>query len=516
MSRARVPAGLHADRDDDLARDRVAARRDAAVDLRAHVVRAPRAAGRRRDPADDHGGARRDRARCQARRQPDVAGIQDRVRRRRRDEPQALSPPRRRNQLDRPRRGRLLLRGPDAVEAGGGHELRPGDDDHGRQPDQHGFAANDLVVLSTADTTSFSNPVAPTTDAKITLYDACIVQIQSISGTTITFFQNGNWGRSNNDHCANTAANTTMMYGFVAHYWRIDTATARHRRAPARGQRQPLGTTTWTDEAYDFTDIQASTYFYDGDGADTADPDVDGNRDWYSDRCRRRTPRRSSRPNLARAARDDDQPRLAHRSRRRGRLHRRDSEPRRFARRHVEQHVGNRASVTLPSPPTQLQGKRDLPLHHVPGRPAQPRSRAMKKQAGFTLMEVMVVVAIIAILATLAIVYIKPKTKPVDVSMRVGEMVREASREAVVVRHASPRCRARARPEGAHADHGIGGRSRRSRCSDSSRTRRRRRRASWSRSTTYTVPTRSRRTRTRTRSVRMRASRRSRRGARSR
>ena len=44
------------------------------------------------------------------------------------------------------------------------------------------FAVGDLVVLSTADTTSFSNPIAPTTDAKITKFDACVVMIQPIAG----------------------------------------------------------------------------------------------------------------------------------------------------------------------------------------------------------------------------------------------------------------------------------------------------------------------------------------------
>ena len=55
----------------------------------------------------------------------------------------------------------------------------------------------------------------------------------------------------------------------------------------------------------------------------------------------------------------------------------------------------------------------------------------MRRQAGFTLMEVMVVVAIIAILTTLALVYINPNSKAVDVSTGVGELFREASREAV-------------------------------------------------------------------------------------
>jgi prepilin-type N-terminal cleavage/methylation domain-containing protein len=54
-----------------------------------------------------------------------------------------------------------------------------------------------------------------------------------------------------------------------------------------------------------------------------------------------------------------------------------------------------------------------------------------RSQAGFTLTEMMVVVAIIAVLSTLAIVYISPKTKPIDVSNRFADLVREASREAV-------------------------------------------------------------------------------------
>ncbi|MDB4959441.1 MAG: hypothetical protein JWO36_7010 [Myxococcales bacterium] len=52
-------------------------------------------------------------------------------------------------------------------------------------------------------------------------------------------------------------------------------------------------------------------------------------------------------------------------------------------------------------------------------------------EAGFTLTEMMVVVAIMSILSTLAIVYLKPKTKPLDVANRFADLVREGSREAV-------------------------------------------------------------------------------------
>ncbi|MGE0549017.1 MAG: PilW family protein [Kofleriaceae bacterium] len=149
-----------------------------------------------------------------------------------------------------------------------------------------GFVANDLVVMSTP--TEVASIIDATNDAKVIEYAACVLQIDTVAGTVITFKQNGSYGRAGNDHCQSPPVqSSTYLYKFVARYWRIDrTTTARQAMGALQldttGALLGVVNTNFQDQAYGVVDLQVSTYYYDGNATDTADPDSDGNRDWYS------------------------------------------------------------------------------------------------------------------------------------------------------------------------------------------------------------------------------------------
>jgi hypothetical protein len=148
--------------------------------------------------------------------------------------------------------------------------------------DASAFSAGLLVVMSTPDLTTKPNPISAN-DAKLAYFDACILKVGTVAGNVITFSAAAPWGGTS--HCTTPAANSTMLYKFVAHAYRIDPA----RVGEGVLQVSPTGnlqtnTTDWSDLAYGFTDIQVSTqYFENLDVTDTADPDTDPQRDWYSD-----------------------------------------------------------------------------------------------------------------------------------------------------------------------------------------------------------------------------------------
>jgi prepilin-type N-terminal cleavage/methylation domain-containing protein len=150
-----------------------------------------------------------------------------------------------------------------------------------------GFVANDLVVMSTPDVTTLANPINPGADAKLVTFDACVLKIQAVSATTMTFSTAAPWGFAGNPHCiGNTTPNKTMIFKFVAHAYRIDPTVARLPDGVL--QMSPTGNlqtavNDWQDLAFGFTDLQVATQFFEaGDAVDTPDPDTDPTREWYS------------------------------------------------------------------------------------------------------------------------------------------------------------------------------------------------------------------------------------------
>jgi prepilin-type N-terminal cleavage/methylation domain-containing protein len=140
--------------------------------------------------------------------------------------------------------------------------------------------AGEVVVLSTPDVATPS-PIAET-DANIAVFTSCVVQVQSISGNLVELATGGDWGAPGNAHCSKPVPGSTMIYKFVAHYWRIDPARPELGALQLDRTGNLNGRSSFEDQAYGVTDLQVATYFYDGDGVDTSDPDDDGDRDWMS------------------------------------------------------------------------------------------------------------------------------------------------------------------------------------------------------------------------------------------
>jgi prepilin-type N-terminal cleavage/methylation domain-containing protein len=150
-----------------------------------------------------------------------------------------------------------------------------------------GLVAGDLVVMSTprwVDLAEFSD------GAKVAQFEACVLQVASVGPNQLAFSTSPPWGTPDNSFCpgpphpgVDPNRGKTVFYKLAARRWRIDPAR------PAEGvlQLSTLGALTgaddWQDQAYGFTDLQIATRFYEpGDQTETADPDLDPARDWYS------------------------------------------------------------------------------------------------------------------------------------------------------------------------------------------------------------------------------------------
>jgi prepilin-type N-terminal cleavage/methylation domain-containing protein len=153
-----------------------------------------------------------------------------------------------------------------------------------------------LVVMVNINTSTANGAIAGlnANDAVITEYDACVLQLLSVSGNQLQFSTALPWGTVGEAHCSGAgggtavvpSANQTMIFNFVARAYRIDTSTAA-RAALGPLQVSQTGalltpTTDWLELAYGFTDIQLATRFYEAGSITDGDADGDPLRNWYS------------------------------------------------------------------------------------------------------------------------------------------------------------------------------------------------------------------------------------------
>ncbi|HET9625733.1 MAG TPA: prepilin-type N-terminal cleavage/methylation domain-containing protein [Kofleriaceae bacterium] len=158
-------------------------------------------------------------------------------------------------------------------------------------------ASTPFVVIVNINT-STANGALPgngSSDAVITTFNACMLQLASVTATQLRFTTAAPWGSANESHCTsgtampavNVAANQTMVFNFVARAYRIDTTSPARmqlgvlQQSPS-GALLGAGTNDWLELAYGFTDIQIATRMY--ESGSLLDPDLDGDftHNWYS------------------------------------------------------------------------------------------------------------------------------------------------------------------------------------------------------------------------------------------
>jgi type II secretory pathway pseudopilin PulG len=147
--------------------------------------------------------------------------------------------------------------------------------------DEDTIAADDLIVLSDPQPAADVDPAPPV------VYDACVLKVEAVIGTSITVSTDPPWGAPGNGHCAAVTAALaappadTMAYRFALVGYRIDP----DRKELGVLQRSSTGGVEddWEDLGIGFTDLQVATRWFEDDDV-TSDDDDDGDPelDWYA------------------------------------------------------------------------------------------------------------------------------------------------------------------------------------------------------------------------------------------